>query len=314
MDNKLEKKIISIIPSKTVRDVVNSTNHKFTDIELVQIIIEFAPSWDEMIMLLLECKKDIDDIKIKKYITQFVRNEKKQYKMLTTQEDGYIYDVIMNPDYNNENYLVPDFESAFITINNFIKHYNVKKNEYSNIEIVKRKVSKRLNSREIDKNDNLASCMLNEKKQIRRIWSNLNFVNIEKIGIELDTIKYPKIFNAGDLVYIDLIKHPYLKPWRYFNYYYDIDDKKMYGINSFDNSEKFDGKESECCFLELSSEYVEYRKIELDENGYCRYLMCHNHFDFGYLEKADLNDLPPKIKEDYEYTKTELEKLNYIKS
>ena len=53
-------------------------------------------------------------------------------------------------------------------------------------------------------------------------------------------------------------------------------------------------------------------KIEIDEEGYCRYLGCHNHIDFGYLEKVDLNNIPEEIKKDYKYAKEELIKLNYI--
>ena len=86
----------------------------------------------------------------------------------------------------------------------------------------------------------------------------------------------------------------------------------MYGVNSFDNNCEFEGQVDVCCFLELSSEYVIYRKKEIDEDGYCRYLGCHNHIDFGYLEKADLRNTPNRIKEDYEYILRELIKLNYI--
>lgn len=310
---KLIKKIIKLIPSETIKKAVIETNHCFSDIELVQIICEFASSWEQMILLLEEVKANIVDVKIKKYITQFINIEKKQYKLLVTQEEGYIYEVIMNKN-TNERYLVPDFESAFITINNFLKHYKkyIKRNEHSRIEILKRKVSKRLNSREIDNKEEPVSCVLNEERQIKRIYSDLKEVDIEKIGIEISEIRYPSIFKAGDLVYVDIIKHPDLVPYRYYNYYYPIDDDKMYGINSFDNNKEFEGQVDVCCFLELSSEYVAYRKIEIDEDGYCRYLSCHDHIDFGYLEKADLINLDEKIRTNYEYAKEELIKLKCL--
>lgn len=309
---KLENKIISLIPSKTIKDEVKRIKHKFSDIELVQIIIEFAPLWEEMIDLLLEINKTITDNKIKKYIHEFIKIEKKQYQMLVTSEEGYIYDVIMDSDMKNETYLVPDFESAFITIGSFLKHYKkyIEKNKYSTIEIEKRKISKRINSREIDKDETPVSCILNNKRQIKRIYSNLNPVNLEKIGIKLNGIKYPNIFKAGDLVFIDILKNPNLKPWRYYNYYYNIDNNRMYGINSFSNNGE--SEEVECCFLELSSEYVSYKKIELNDEEYCDYLSCHSHYDFGYIEKADLDNVPTKIKEDYLYALNELIKLKYI--
>lgn len=267
----LINKIIKLIPSETIKKAVKETKHCFSDIELVQIIIEFAPSWEQMIFLLEEMKKYTNDTKVRKYVSQYINIEKKQYKLLVTQEEGYIYEVVMDIR-SDERYLVPDFESAFITIESYLKHYKkyIEKNEYSRINIIKRKVSKRMNSREIDNKDQPVSCVLNEKKQINRIYSYLNTVDLEKIGIEINEIRYPNVFNAGDLVYVDIHKHPDLEPLGYYNYYDQIDNTRMYGINSFDNNREFEGQVDVCCFLELSSEYVIYKKIEIDEEGYCR--------------------------------------------
>ena len=310
---KLENKIISLIPSKTIKDEVKRIKHKFSDIELVQIITQFAPTWEEMIDLLLEINKTITDNKIKKYIHEFIKIEKKKYQMLVTSEEGYVYDVIMDPDMKNEIYLVPDFESAFTTIDSFLKYYKkyIKKNEYSLYKIVKRKISKRIKPREIDKDENPVSCSVNNKRQIIRIYSNLNYVNLDKIDLKLNGIKYPDIFKPGDLIFIDILKYPNLKPWRYYNYYYRIENNRMYGINSFANYSTSED-DVECCFLKLSSEYVIYKKIEKDDRGYCDYLMCHSHYDFGYIEKADLDNIPNKIKEDYLYAVNQLIKLKCI--
>ena len=40
--------------------------------------------------------------------------------------------------------------------------------------------------------------------------------------------------------------------------------------------------------------------------------MCHSHYDFGYIEKADLDNIPNKIKEDYLYAVNQLIKLKCI--
>ena len=42
--------------------------------------------------------------------------------------------------------------------------------------------------------------------------------------------------------------------------YIEYDENRRYGINSFDNIKKFGEEVDECCFLDLSSEYVEYKK------------------------------------------------------
>ena len=172
----LINKITKLIPSETIKKVVKETKHCFSD-------IEFAPSWEQMISLLGEMKKYTNDLKVRKYVSQYINIEKKKYKLLVTQEEGYIYEVVMD-EKTNERYLVPDFNSAFITIESFLKHYKkyIEKNEYSRINIIKRKVSKRLNSREIDNKDEPVYCVLNDKKQIRRIYSYLNTVDLKKNG------------------------------------------------------------------------------------------------------------------------------------
>lgn len=307
-NTKLEKKIVSLIPSKTMQRAIKATKHKFTDMELVQIILEFSPSWQDMMVLLVEAKKYIEDRKIKSYITKHINLEKKSYKLLVRPEEGYVYDVIIS---EMERYLVPDFQSVFVTIDNYLKRYK-KYGDIGEIEVIKRKISSRPSSRDIDNKDDPVSCILNAKKQIRVIYSDLPYPDFDKLDIQDNPILYPQVFNAGDLIYIDLAKCPHMRPYRYFSYYSDIEDNKMYGINSFDNSDQ--SRESDvCCFLKLSSTHVIYRDIKIDEDGFCDYLMSHDHIDFGYIEKADLQTLPEQIKKDYEYAKQQLIALEILK-
>ena len=65
--------------------------------------------------------------------------------------------------------------------------------------------------------------------------------------------------------------------------------------------------------MNLSNQYVHFRSIGLNELQYVNYLDCHSHIDFGYIEKVDLNEVHPKIKDDYEYTKAKLIELGIIK-
>ena len=48
----LEKQIIELIPSKTMRDAIKENNHKFTDIEYVQLVEEYSKSWENKLNLL----------------------------------------------------------------------------------------------------------------------------------------------------------------------------------------------------------------------------------------------------------------------
>ena len=49
----LEKQIIGLIPSQTIKNAIKENNHKFTDEEYVKIVIDFAKSWESRITLLI---------------------------------------------------------------------------------------------------------------------------------------------------------------------------------------------------------------------------------------------------------------------
>ena len=57
INRKLEKEIINLIPSKTLKDEIYMRKHKSSDLELAQIVIEFASTWKEMMDYLFKLKK-----------------------------------------------------------------------------------------------------------------------------------------------------------------------------------------------------------------------------------------------------------------
>lgn len=314
INRKLEKEIINLIPSKTLKDEIYMRKHKFSDLELAQIVIEFASTWKEMMDHLFELKKEIKEAKVVEYISQYIEIEQKQYELLVSNDSNYVYEVDMYPGSPGDKYLCPTYESAYITIESYEKAYKefIDIRVKNNIIISKCKVAIRENPEDIEEGEGPVYAVLNSDKEIKRIYSYLEDVDIETIGIELNTIKYPDCFKEGDLVYINTEKLPEFNLSSY-NYYIEFDENKRYGINSFDNIKKFGEEVDECCFLDLSSEYVEYKKIENNKKGYCEYLMDHMHIDFGYLEKAKLEELPNKIYEDYKYAIETLNNLGHLK-
>ena len=41
----LQKQIIELIPSQTMKNAIKENNHKFTDIEYTKLVLEFSTSW-----------------------------------------------------------------------------------------------------------------------------------------------------------------------------------------------------------------------------------------------------------------------------
>jgi hypothetical protein len=153
---------------------------------------------------------------------------------------------------------------------------------------------------------------LNDNMEMHYIYDD-NYIDPEDYNLNMNAIKYPTIFKAGDLVYIDKNKHE-LQVGNYTDYYYSISKDKIFGIVGINQNEVYeDGDIDVCYFLNLSNQYVYFKSIGLNELQYVNYLDCHSHIDFGYIEKVDLNEVHPKIKDDYEYAKAKLIELGIIK-
>lgn len=311
----LEKQIIELIPSKTMRDAIKENNHKFTDIEYVQLVEEYSKSWENKLNLLKQIKENISNQNLISYINAYVESEINAYNKFTKKEENYVYDVIMDhkSNYEGERFLCSSFDSIMKVIESYKENYKeyINVDNLKNIEIVKRKISNWGKSKEIDENENII-VYLNENMEINCIYDD-NYVDPEDYNLEMKCIKYPTIFKAGELVYIDKSKYN-LRVANYCDYYYSIADGKKYGLVGFNQNEiDEDGDIDVCYFLDLSNEFVNYRSIGVNEQQYVNYLDCHDHIDFGYIEKVDLNEVHPKIKDDYEYAKAKLIELGIIK-
>ena len=306
----LEKQIIELIPSKTMRDAIKENNHKFTDIEYTKLVLEFSTSWKNKLNLLNSIKDNTDNKNLIDYIESYVRCEMNAYNDFIKNEEEYVYDVIMDcRSENSERYLCPTYESILIVIKNYIENYkNYLEEDLGHIEIVKRKISLWDSPEEIDEPNEIV-VYLNANLEIEVIYDNSDYIDPEDYDLDMNSIKYPTIYKAGDLVLIDKSK---IKTHidRDINYYYEITKEKIFGIVGF-NQNQLDN--DVCYFLNLSNQYVHFRSIGLNELQYVNYLDCHSHIDFGYIEKVDLNEVHPKIKDDYEYAKAKLIELGIIK-
>ena len=135
----------------------------------------------------------------------------------------------------------------------------------------------------------------------------------EDYDLVMNTVEYPTVFKAGDIVCIDKVDFRRLVH-DYADYYYSISKDKVYGIIAFDQNRLFNNEAAcDCYFLNLSNECVYYRTIVRNDIKIVNYLDCHHHIDFGYIEKVDLNEVHPEIKDDYNYAKTKLIELGIIK-
>lgn len=220
-------------------------------------------------------------------------------------------DCISNHD--EERYLCISFDSIMKIIDSYKENFKevINEDDFKHIKITKRKISTWDTPQEIDEVGNI-DVYLNENMEMHYIYDD-NYIDPEDYNLNMNAIKYPTIFKAGDLVYIDKNKHE-LQVGNYTDYYYSISKDKIFGIVGFNQNEVYeDGDIDVCYFLNLSNQYVYFKSIGLNELQYVNYLDCHSHIDFGYIEKVNLNEIHSKIIEDYEYAKAKLIELEIIK-
>lgn len=174
----LEEQIIALIPSKTIKDVVKEKKHKFSDVEYVQIVINFAKSWKNRIDLLILLKEELLNDKLIKYINDYVESQKNAHNKFIKTDEDYVYDVEM--DYIThlaEKYLCHTFSSVFNVIKNYEENYKTVLNEedLKHIGITKRKISNWETPQQIDKLENI-KVYLNKNKEILDIHDD-NYIS-----------------------------------------------------------------------------------------------------------------------------------------
>lgn len=314
ISRETENIIINLIQSLTVKEQIKKLNYRFSEIDLVKIVMEFEPNFQEEIKYLDELDKQVENSDVRIYIHRVIDLLNKEYQLLIEEEKDFVYEVKMDQDSQFERYLCPNFEAALITSQKYQQKY---KENCSIIEVVKRRVAIRNTEVEIDNNEEPVTAFLDGNNHIISISSNLPRPQYEDLSINMDAIHYPSIFKKGDFVFY--YNNRYGMPHFSNNLFENqimLNGEKIYGINCYDNTQTTSEEGSQdydvSCFLYLDSEFVEKRTVSVpDERGHYPYLMNHWHIDYGYIEKCDINETSESIVEDYQYVIKELEKMKW---
>ncbi|MDE6585014.1 MAG: hypothetical protein K2K15_06400, partial [Anaeroplasmataceae bacterium] len=287
-----QNKVVSLLPSITIKKYVKENGFTFRDCDLFNIIKEYAEYFDERVNLLNQSLEFITDPQVKKHIKQFIKEEHRNLEYFLHPEPNYVYDVEIS---KYERYLAPTFDSAKSTIQSYwrcYKKYSEEKKD-TTYSISKRRIANRVSAKDIDRIDEIAEVELDYKQKLKRVHVYV-YSSSPKI-IEEEVISYPPIFKKGAFV-------RYIPDWKSYQIDDDVhvikidnNDDFIYGINSFDNS-----GEDVACVLMLDSPYVKTRTIDtVDEYGRYPFLMSHDHIDFGRIELVSLDEVPTEVKEDY---------------
>ena len=162
-------RIVELLPSAALRSRIREINHRFNDTELLQIIYNFAPTYEERIAL-MEKFADTFTSDASLLARAYIKYEKEKLNRFSDSE-GCIYELIVeeSPDAPEERYVCATFNDAMLCIDKYHDEYEEFINESSSTQyrILKRKI---FSSREKFREDSVGECILAPGKTLLSVW------------------------------------------------------------------------------------------------------------------------------------------------
>jgi len=277
MTNSIKDKVLSLLPSKALKNKIKELNHQFTDIELMQIAFLYAQSFDERIELLKEIQSEAD-VELQEYIRKLTERQYMVLEEFKKNEAGTVYEVHIKEksDTYEESYLCDSYESVLAIIPEFYKEYENEEPDGVRYKIFKR----RLFSGKADdffEKEYISKMYMRSKGVIRSVESFILSecdgvcMECDRICVTKDDVMYPRFVSDKEVVEFE-----------------DYDGRKRYGVVSQDDCEAVD----EYYVYSLDSEQIIYHDFE-------NLFYAHEHIPAPLVEKIDFETIPEKMKNDY---------------
>lgn len=311
MNKAFYNKVINLIPSRDLKSFVKSSDFKFTEKDLLKIIIDYSYDMQEKLQLLEAASRELDGKEERTLAKRRITFEKKIYAAFVQDSPDTVYETIIKTEPNayEETYITTTFENALLMIKSFLKCYDVKAKECAYARYTIKKKTTNLPNKPSDIYNNkvgiLGECVLDKKFRVLYLYLYGAGQEVTcKRGatcdeclrcIEYTDTHFPHFLDTYELVayYDDLINNP---------------THLTYGI--FDlNMEKYES-DSHVVLIE-GNEYIQKRRVDFqDENGYYRVYDEHDHPSYFEIIRPDLSEVPQHILDDYAYAVEGLKKLN----
>ena len=277
--------IIGLLPSGNLKEKIKSTNHQFTESELLQIIYNYAPTFYEKLSM-LERFSATASSDVAALAKAYIEYEQNNYNRFVAEDSGFIYELHIKetPDSHDECYICASYKAALVCIDRFYEEYasvDAKETEKTKYKITKRKIFFEENKFE---EDTYAECILGTNKVILEI-SDCNASS----ECELDTLCSE--CNEICPYRCDELKFPCFACGYAIIKYLDDEDKEQFGVSiCWDDS--CNGLGEEFYVIPLNSQSI--REQRFDDNFYE-----HQHIPLPLATLAKLDDLDENMRKNY---------------
>lgn len=279
MSDPVQDRIVTLIPSVTLKKAIAENDYRFSDIALLTTAFHCAPDFDSRIVHLRLLEQTFSG-EIKAYTTKIIDTQYQMLRAFQKNEDGAVYELHIKdtPDAYDERYLCASYDAALKMISLFYKEYDCEESPLARYRIVKRRIYSG------DDSEMFAEDYLGEAVMLsgRRLYSvDMNgfcaedcdglCIECNRYCVRSNEIPYPSFIHNGDAVK-----------------YRDHDGTERFGLNLQWN----DIPTNECYIIPLDSEYMRYRDFK-------NVWYSHKHILAPFVDRISPDNLPDEMRENY---------------
>ena len=274
--------IIELLPSTELKAKIKETNYQFKEIELLQIIYRYAPTFDTRIDL-LERFSSVAESDVAALAKAYIKYELDSFSYFTEATDDCVYELCIKdtPEAYEEKYLCSSYEAALTCIDRFYEEYeSSQKTEKSRYTITKRKV---FSENDTFEEDAYAECVLGANKTVLEVSDYRNPVDCDS---EASCSECKEIcpFRCDDVSF----------PCFAHNYavikYKDYNGLEHFGVNIC--SGNCNGMAQELYVIPLDSSEMREHRFDAD-------FFDHEHIELPLATLASPDDLDEVMRKNY---------------
>ena len=278
--------ILNLLPSCALKSKIREVGYELTEKELLFILFEYAPTFDERLAL-LERFAETASPETKETAELIMAWQRRIFDAFRILGEGEVYELHIKdtPDSYDETYLCGSYEAALHYMALFYEEYGTaEKGDSTRYRIVKRRIYTGKPDEVFDE-DYLAECVLDQHKRVLTVDDDMDdspygvgFCE----GRDCDTCEKICLHHGRTVLFpcftqnLDLVK------------FIDDNGAVRYGINF-----QWDDDPAEClCVDPLDSRAVQYHSFENAGDD-------HEHPPLPLAEPASVEELSEEMREDY---------------
>lgn len=279
MLDELQSRIVSLIPSTSLKNQIRLINHRLSDADLLSTAYRYAADYDARVELLQMLEQQFTG-DLRDYTSKLIHVQRQMLEVFLKPEDNTVYELHIRdtPDAYDERYLCKSFDAAIRIIPLFFQEYDCEENSLTRYTIVKRRVL----SEEADfSDDELGELVMLAGMRVYSVnmWSFDHqaeecagqCLNCNSPCADCHETIFPQFIQHGDAVK-----------------FYDLSGKESYGIAlAFNNLPC-----SEYYVIPLDSDAVRYHDFDNIHDA-------HQHIPAPLTERIEEAALPEEIRADY---------------